>query len=182
MKLLPFLRRSDPERFVATLCGIDFGALSAADQVSLIVALRQNAARPEVRRRQEELFVWDALCPALQRAPDSLPLLAEAVQVIRARDFTRILQYVLKPEFYGRFIDGLYSGSPALKIQCVLILHYFVARGGQKTAQYLRQFCTRQVSVFEVFSQKDAEKYVALLAAADHAQLRLLFPPSAGHA
>ena len=43
VRLLPFLRRSDPERFVATLCGIDFGALGAADQVSLIVALRQSA-------------------------------------------------------------------------------------------------------------------------------------------
>ena len=40
LRLLPFLRRSDPERFVATLCGIDFGALCAGDQVALIAALR----------------------------------------------------------------------------------------------------------------------------------------------
>ena len=100
VRLLPFLRRADPERFAATLCGIDFGALCAADQVALIAALRQSAGTPEVRRRQQELFRWDVLCPALQRAPDSLPLLAEAVQVVRARDFGRALQYVLRPEFY----------------------------------------------------------------------------------
>ena len=104
VRLLPFLRRNDPERFVATLCGIDFGALGAADQVSLIVALRQSAGRPEVRRRQEELFSWDALCSALQRSPDSLPLLAEAVQVVRAADFARALRHVLRPEFYSKLL------------------------------------------------------------------------------
>ena len=104
LRLLPFLRRSDPERFVATLCGIDFGALCAGDQVALIAALRQNTERSEVRRRQEELFAWDALCPALQRAPDSLALLAEAVQVVRARDFACALRYVLGREFYARLL------------------------------------------------------------------------------
>ena len=142
VRLFPFLRRSDPECFVETLCGIDFGTLCAADQISLIVALRQNAARPEVRRRQEELFVWDTLCPALQRAPDSLPLLAEAVQVVRACDFARALQYALRPEFYKRLIDKLCNGDPSLKIQCSFVLYYFMARGGQKTVQCLRQFCT----------------------------------------
>ena len=134
VRILPFLRRADPERFAATLCGIDFGALCAADQVALVITLLQNASIPEVRRRQQELFRWDVLCPALQRAPDSLPLLAEAVQAVRARDFGRALQYVLRPEFYGKFIEGLCKGDPCLKIQCTLILHYLVARGGAKTA------------------------------------------------
>lgn len=181
MRLLPFLKRSDPECFVATLCGIDFGALGAADQVALIVAMRQNAGRPEVRQRQEELFTWDALGPSLGRSPDSLPLLAEAVQVICARDFVKILKYALRPDFYEKFTARLCEGEQALRVQCALIIHYLVARGGEKTAECLRRCCGRPISVFSVFGQKDAEKYEKLLAGAECAQLRLNFPPSAGH-